>query len=195
MMSNLGTSQSNNNNTNTTNTPIRLSCGINPVTSSSSLFSSLDSTITELRSQLWNKDVYFARAHDLRSVDLVYGLAQCRNYLSAAQCVACFDAAVSAIKTCSSVTGAYVFLDNCFLRWVFTLSFIIYDLFRWSWNLIVVYAKKKIYNYIWLYSDFFKAICRYTCYLFLDHLSWIQDSPYMSLCIFLAEKLTRIYYM
>ncbi|KAL7612353.1 hypothetical protein Lser_V15G05893 [Lactuca serriola] len=116
MMSNLGTSQSNNNNTNTTNTPIRLSCGINPVTSSSSLFSSLDSTITELRSQLWNKDVYFARAHDLRSVDLVYGLAQCRNYLSAAQCVACFDAAVSAIKTCSSVTGAYVFLDNCFLR-------------------------------------------------------------------------------
>lgn len=127
MISNLGTSQSNNNNTNTTNTPIRLSCGINPVTSSSSLFSSLDSTITELRSQLWNKDVYFARAHDLRSLDLVYGLAQCRNYLSAAQCVTCFDAAVSAIKTCSSVTGAYVFLDNCFLRWVFTLSFIIYD--------------------------------------------------------------------
>ncbi|CAH1436174.1 unnamed protein product [Lactuca virosa] len=116
IMSNLGTSQSNNNSTNTTNTPIRLSCGINPVTSSSSIFSSLDSTITELRSQLWNKDVYFARAHDLRSLDLVYGLAQCRNYLSAAQCVACFDAAVSAIKTCSSVTGAYVFLDNCFLR-------------------------------------------------------------------------------
>ena len=123
IMSKLGTSQLNNNIANT-NTPLRLSCGSTPVTSSSSLFSSLDSTISDLRSQLRNKDVYFARAHDLRSLDFVYGLAQCRNYLSASQCVACFDAAVSEIRNCSSVAGANVFLDNCFLRWVF--SFIVY---------------------------------------------------------------------
>ncbi|KAL4578535.1 hypothetical protein LXL04_014659 [Taraxacum kok-saghyz] len=115
MMSKLGTSQLNN--ITNTNTPLRFSCtSTTPVTSSSSLFSSLDSTISELRSQLWKKDVYFARAHDLRSLDFVYGLAQCRDYLSASQCVACFDAAVSEIRICSSVIGAYVFLDNCFLR-------------------------------------------------------------------------------
>ncbi|KAL4578533.1 hypothetical protein LXL04_014657 [Taraxacum kok-saghyz] len=116
MTSNLGTSQSNNNNTDT-NPTLRLYCGTNPtMTPSSSLFSSLNSTISDLRSQLWNKDVYFARAQDLSGMDFVYGLAQCRDYLLAAECVACFDAAVSSIKTCPFVTGANVFLDNCFLR-------------------------------------------------------------------------------
>lgn len=115
MMLDLGTSQLNNN-TNT-NTPIRLFCGINPVMSSSSFFSSLNSTIAQLKSQLSIKDVYFARAHDLGNPDYVYGLAQCRNYLSTAQCVACFDVAVFAIRSCSSVNGANVFLDNCFFRY------------------------------------------------------------------------------
>nr|GEU78163.1 cysteine-rich receptor-like protein kinase 2 [Tanacetum cinerariifolium] len=116
MISELGTSQLNNNSTNI-NTPIRLSCGSNPAMSSSSFISNLNSTIAQLRSHLSNNGVYFARAQNLRNGDSVYGLAQCRNYLSTVQCLACYDAAVSAVETCSSVNGAHVFLDNCFLRY------------------------------------------------------------------------------
>nr|XP_043608411.1 cold-responsive protein kinase 1-like [Erigeron canadensis] len=109
-----GSSQSNNQNGNTV---IRLSCGSNPAMSSSSFFSNLNSTIDQLRSQLSNNGVYFARAQNSRNQDSVYGLAQCRNYLSVSQCVACFDVAVSAVQTCPAVNGANVFLDNCFLRY------------------------------------------------------------------------------
>ncbi|KAI3747605.1 hypothetical protein L6452_10119 [Arctium lappa] len=115
MMSEFGTSQSNNNST--SSTPIRLSCGSNAAMSSSSFFSNLNSTIDQLRSQLLNNGVYYARAQNLRNEDSVYGLAQCRNYLSTAHCVACFDVAVSAVESCSSVNGANVFLDDCFLRY------------------------------------------------------------------------------
>ena len=120
MISEFGASQSNNN-----TTPIRLSCGSNTAMSSSSFFSNLNSTIDQLRSQLSNNGVYYARAQNLRNQDSVYGLAQCRNYLSTANCVACFDVAVSTVESCSSANGANVFLDDCFLRWVFLVFLIL----------------------------------------------------------------------
>ncbi|KAJ9541262.1 hypothetical protein OSB04_027768 [Centaurea solstitialis] len=112
MISELGTSQSNN--VNSSN--IRLSCGSNTAMSSSSFFGNLNSTIDQLRARLSNNGVYYARAQNLRNEDSVYGLAQCRNYLSTENCVACFDVAVSAVESCSSANGANVFLDDCFLR-------------------------------------------------------------------------------
>ncbi|RAL43601.1 hypothetical protein DM860_017344 [Cuscuta australis] len=47
----------------------------------------------------------------------VYAMVQCRNYLSAADCVACYDAAVAAIRSCSSANGGRVIFDGCFLRY------------------------------------------------------------------------------
>ncbi|KAD5960704.1 hypothetical protein E3N88_12176 [Mikania micrantha] len=85
--------------------------------STTSFFNNLNSTIVQLRSLLSNTGVYYARSQNLMNQDSVYGLTQCRNYLSTQQCVACFDVAVSAVESCSSVNGANVFLDNCFLRY------------------------------------------------------------------------------
>ncbi|VFQ88141.1 unnamed protein product [Cuscuta campestris] len=47
----------------------------------------------------------------------VYAMVQCRNYLSAADCVACYDTAVVAIRSCSSANGGRVIFDGCFLRY------------------------------------------------------------------------------
>nr|GME01793.1 cysteine-rich receptor-like protein kinase 2 [Ipomoea batatas] len=44
-------------------------------------------------------------------------MAQCRDYLSKPDCVACFDAAVLVSRQCSIATGARVIFDGCFLRY------------------------------------------------------------------------------
>ncbi|XP_024975572.1 cold-responsive protein kinase 1-like [Cynara cardunculus var. scolymus] len=115
MMMEHGVAQSSNNNTNT-NTPLRFYCGSNDAMSPTSFSRNLDSTFSQLKSQLSNNGVYYARAQNLENGDAVYGIAQCRNYLSAARCLACFDVAVSAVEPCGSANGASVFLDDCFLR-------------------------------------------------------------------------------
>ncbi|KAD7478574.1 hypothetical protein E3N88_01710 [Mikania micrantha] len=108
------------NTTTNTNKPIRSYCDSNEAMSLATFFSNLNSTFSQLRSQLSNTGVYYAQAQNLENGDAVYGVAQCRNYLSSTQCLACFDVAVSALEpACGSANGANVFLDNCFLRWVF----------------------------------------------------------------------------
>nr|XP_043632819.1 cysteine-rich receptor-like protein kinase 2 isoform X2 [Erigeron canadensis] len=110
--------QPKNNNTNTdTDVPIRFYCGSNDAMSETTFSRNLNSTFSQLRSQLSKIGVYYARAQNLEDGDGVYGVAQCRNYLLANQCLACFDVAVSAVKPCGSANGANVFLDNCFLRY------------------------------------------------------------------------------
>lgn len=111
----LGVAQPSTNNPNT-NTPLRFYCGSNDAMSPTSFSRNLDSTYSQLRSQLSNTGVYYARAQNVENGDAVYGVAQCRNYLLASQCLACFDVAVSAVEPCASANGANVFLDNCFLR-------------------------------------------------------------------------------
>nr|GMC56887.1 cysteine-rich receptor-like protein kinase 2 [Ipomoea batatas] len=44
-------------------------------------------------------------------------MAQCRDYLSKPDCVACFDAAVLVSRQCSIATGARVIFDGCSLRY------------------------------------------------------------------------------
>ncbi|XP_076924274.1 cysteine-rich receptor-like protein kinase 2 [Bidens hawaiensis] len=111
----LGVAQSSNKTT-YANTPLKFSCGNYKPMSPTSFSRNLNSTFSQLRSQLSNTGVYYARAQNMVNGDAVYGVAQCRNYLVSIECLACFDAAVSAVEPCGDANGAHVFLDNCFLR-------------------------------------------------------------------------------
>ncbi|KAK9062114.1 hypothetical protein SSX86_019299 [Deinandra increscens subsp. villosa] len=101
---------------NTNTTPLKFFCGSNYAMSQTTFFGNLNSTFSQLRSHLSNPGVYYARAHGSENEDAVYGVAQCRNYLSSTECLACFDVAVSILQPCGLANGAHVFLDNCFLR-------------------------------------------------------------------------------
>ncbi|KAK3004105.1 hypothetical protein RJ639_018242 [Escallonia herrerae] len=91
-------------------------CSQYNATNLSNFFSNRNATFADLRSQLTNS-TYFATAQQVRTSDPVYAMAQCRNYLATADCVACFDAAVSLIRNCSAANGARVIYDGCFLRY------------------------------------------------------------------------------
>ncbi|KAI3798745.1 hypothetical protein L1987_34023 [Smallanthus sonchifolius] len=104
-----------NNTQNNINTPIRSFCGRNPPINLPSFINNRNSTFTEIRRQLSGNGVFYARAQSLSEGDSVFGLAQCRNYLSTAQCVACLDAGVSELDNCITGNGAYIFFDNCFV--------------------------------------------------------------------------------
>ncbi|KAJ0703664.1 putative protein kinase RLK-Pelle-DLSV family [Helianthus annuus] len=106
-----------NNTENNINTPIRSFCGRNPPINLSSFIKNRNSTFTDIRRQLSSNGVFYARAQSLSLGDSVFGLAQCRNYLSTAQCVACLDAGVSELDSCLTGNGAYAFFDNCFVRY------------------------------------------------------------------------------
>ncbi|XP_076907363.1 cysteine-rich receptor-like protein kinase 2 [Bidens hawaiensis] len=112
-----GTSQPNKTENNNIKTPIRSFCGRNPPINLSNFINNRNSTFTEIRRQLSSNGVFYARAQSLSEGDSVFGLAQCRNYLSAAQCVACVDAGVSELNSCITGNGAYTFFDNCFVRY------------------------------------------------------------------------------
>ncbi|KAF5769140.1 putative protein kinase RLK-Pelle-DLSV family [Helianthus annuus] len=76
-----------------------------------------NSTFDEMRRRLLSERVLYARAQDLSGGDSVFAAAQCRNYLSVEQCVACFDVAFSELAKCIVSNGAYVFLDECYVRY------------------------------------------------------------------------------
>ncbi|KAD7478589.1 hypothetical protein E3N88_01725 [Mikania micrantha] len=69
------------------------------------------------RNNLRGRRVLYARSQALGAGDSVFAAAQCRNYLTVDQCVACFDASVSKLVNCTSGNGAYVTFDNCFVRY------------------------------------------------------------------------------
>ncbi|KAK1410567.1 hypothetical protein QVD17_37104 [Tagetes erecta] len=116
MVMELGVAQASNK-TADSNTPLKFFCGSNDVMSPTAFTRNLNSTLSQLRSQLSNSGVYYAKAQSLENGDGVYGIAQCRKYLLSTECLACFDVAVSAVEApCGSANGAHVFLDNCFLR-------------------------------------------------------------------------------
>ncbi|KAK1365314.1 Cysteine-rich receptor protein [Heracleum sosnowskyi] len=81
-------------------------------------FSNLNATLVDLRRQLSVNKTRFATAQQARTTNPVYSVVQCRNYLSTADCVACFDfAAVDIRKFCNLANGARVVYDGCFLRY------------------------------------------------------------------------------
>ncbi|KAJ6315369.1 hypothetical protein OIU78_018791 [Salix suchowensis] len=78
----------------------------------------LNATLLDLRAQL-NSSKYFATAQQAGAAGKVFGMVQCRKYLSTADCVACFDIAAKQIRrNCSAdVTGGRIYYDGCFLRY------------------------------------------------------------------------------
>ncbi|MED6173852.1 hypothetical protein PIB30_063562 [Stylosanthes scabra] len=88
--------------------------------SSSSLFNFnkiLNATLEDLRNQSTRKNDYFGTSHNVMGGDSVYGLFQCRRYLSNTDCATCVDAAAADILTCSGAVSAHIVYDGCFLRY------------------------------------------------------------------------------
>ncbi|XAR73580.1 Non-specific serine/threonine protein kinase [Bertholletia excelsa] len=83
----------------------------------SDIFSKPNATFADLRSQLADQKKSFATGQQDKTSDPVFAMAQCRKYLSNADCVACFDAAVKGIRNCSGSSGAHAIYDGCFLRY------------------------------------------------------------------------------
>ncbi|KAA8530695.1 hypothetical protein F0562_005371 [Nyssa sinensis] len=96
---------------------INKGCSQYNATNLSDFFNNLNETFLDLRNQLSNGNTHFATAQQAMTSDPVYAMVQCRNYLSTADCLACFDAAVTQIRNCSAGNGARVIYDGCFLRY------------------------------------------------------------------------------
>ncbi|KAL3355134.1 hypothetical protein AABB24_019296, partial [Solanum stoloniferum] len=75
-------------------------------------FKRLNESFGDLRNQLSKHDKRFATTQQS-----VYAMVICRKYMSKADCVSCFDTAVSRITTCAGANGARVAYDGCFLRY------------------------------------------------------------------------------
>nr|GMC56890.1 cysteine-rich receptor-like protein kinase 2 [Ipomoea batatas] len=73
----------------------------------------LNLSFVDLRNQLSGGDKRFATT----TQRAVYAMVQCRKYLSTADCVACFDAAVLGTRNCSIATTSAIVFDGCFLRY------------------------------------------------------------------------------
>lgn len=80
-------------------------------------YNNRNATFADLRRQISQENKLFATAQQSRSSDPVYAMVQCRNYLSPADCLACYDAAVLQIRNCSAANGARVIYDGCYLRY------------------------------------------------------------------------------
>ena len=85
----------------------------------STFLSSVNKTLEEMRKQLSN--AHFVTAYEID----VFGMAQCRNYLSTVDCLACFDAGVTRIrrKCDATMDGAHFIYQGCFLRSFICFSF------------------------------------------------------------------------
>ncbi|XP_054795608.1 cysteine-rich receptor-like protein kinase 2 isoform X2 [Prosopis cineraria] len=82
---------------------------------------SVSAALRDLRYQVANQRMSFATSEQWWGTDIsltFYAVFLCRNYLSVADCVACFTDAAAEILNCSAGTSfARVIYDGCFLRW------------------------------------------------------------------------------
>ncbi|KAI7731740.1 hypothetical protein M8C21_021631, partial [Ambrosia artemisiifolia] len=93
-------------------------CGRNaPIGSLTNFIKNRNSTFNELKTQLLNQRLHYARAQDLSGGHSVFAAIQCRNYLSTDQCVACFDECVSELVNCQSGNRGFISFDNCYVRY------------------------------------------------------------------------------
>ncbi|XP_063939064.1 cysteine-rich receptor-like protein kinase 42 [Daucus carota subsp. sativus] len=77
-----------------------------------SIMNSVNKTFVDMRKQLSN--AHFVTTYETN----VFGMAQCRNYLSTADCLACFDAGVTQIrrKCDPAAVGIHFIYQGCFIR-------------------------------------------------------------------------------
>ncbi|KAI3921077.1 hypothetical protein MKX01_036056 [Papaver californicum] len=96
-----------------------LGCRTWNATRPSAFLSNCKALFSDLREKLSSSNISrFATAEiSIIKSDPVYGLSQCRNYLSYTDCLTCFSTAVFHIRNCSSANGARVTYDGCFLRY------------------------------------------------------------------------------
>ena len=92
-------------------------CSTYNVSSVSNFISNLNITFGLVRTDLMNRSKKFVTEQSLSGPDSVYAMFQCRDYMSAADCIACFSAASTQIRNCSVANGARVVYDGCFLRY------------------------------------------------------------------------------
>ncbi|KAK4278121.1 hypothetical protein QN277_016012 [Acacia crassicarpa] len=97
---------------------VRLWCDQNGDNDGSIMKEILNETFGDLRAQIKDQNKQFAIAQAVRANMPVFGLFQCRNYLSIADCLACFDVAAVNIRNCSKQAyGSRLVYDGCFLRY------------------------------------------------------------------------------
>ncbi|KAK6912366.1 Gnk2-homologous domain [Dillenia turbinata] len=95
-----------------------MGCSSYNVTDNALFFASLNTTFGQLQANLSRGlGMQFATAQQPRTSDPVYAMVQCRNYLSKADCLACYAVAEKQIRNCSASNGARVIYDGCFLRY------------------------------------------------------------------------------
>ena len=92
-------------------------CSLYQRISAKYFFSNLNTTLSSLRHQLTLDGVYYAVSRSLLNGDSVWALASCREYVSKANCAACFDYAVARLKKCGLGNGAHAFYDDCDVRY------------------------------------------------------------------------------
>ncbi|XP_028782529.1 cysteine-rich receptor-like protein kinase 2 [Neltuma alba] len=93
----------------------------------------LDETLQDLRAQIQNQNQHFTTAQAVKANIPIYGLFQCRNYLSIADCLACFDVAAVNIRNCSTTAyGARLVYEGCFLRYESSKHFDLASEVEWS---------------------------------------------------------------
>lgn len=92
-------------------------CSTYNVSSVPNFNSNLNITFGLVRTDLMNSSKKFVTEQSLSGPDSVYAMFQCRDYMSAADCIACFSAASTQIRNCSVANGARVVYDGCFLRY------------------------------------------------------------------------------
>nr|GMC96157.1 cysteine-rich receptor-like protein kinase 2 [Ipomoea batatas] len=72
----------------------------------------LNASYADLGHQLSRNNKSFAT-----TANPVYAMAQCRNYLSKPDCIACIDAAMLDSRSCFIALGATFIYDGCFIRY------------------------------------------------------------------------------
>ncbi|XP_071735371.1 cysteine-rich receptor-like protein kinase 2 [Rutidosis leptorrhynchoides] len=102
---------------NRNSTLLRNYCSLFQGTNGEYFLSNLNSTLSSIRRQLVANGVHYAVARTLLNGESVWGLASCREYLSNADCVSCFDYATDQLKVCGLSNGAHAYYDDCDVRY------------------------------------------------------------------------------
>ncbi|XP_054795644.1 cysteine-rich receptor-like protein kinase 2 [Prosopis cineraria] len=93
-------------------------CSQYNVSNLASFNDNLNATFRGLRDKVARQRAFFATVKQAHGASPVYALFLCRNYLSPADCAACFDVAATQIRNCSAgANGARIVYDGCFLRY------------------------------------------------------------------------------
>ncbi|KAI3722970.1 hypothetical protein L2E82_34219 [Cichorium intybus] len=99
------------------NSLLRMYCRSYKATNEGFYLSNLNTTLSSLRRQLSDPQVYYAFAQASDNDAFVYSFALCREYLSTSECLACFDTAVNNTRACGSADGGNVIYDDCSIRY------------------------------------------------------------------------------